>query len=342
MLSGNILKELLTEYVEEYTIARNFSAKTLGNKRGQFSRLSTFLGEEPLNLTTLQQYVNALRSRGVTPNSIHTEIANIKAFLHWIIRKRKMQMDDWTTEIDLPKVHIIPKMIPDTYQAEQLIILGTEPGVHDHALHRKRKELMRFAMLFALLTGIRVTELKNIRGEDLDINENDPNSSKVLLMKAKGGTPQWQPIPINMLDELKKHVNDPFVFPICETTCNDALKRGAKLLGLPKNINMSMHVLRSVFGTTLARLMPMSMVCTLMRHSDISITQKFYICYGVTELGYKINTLHPIIRQSTPPKDAISTFIQNTLEPYFANDKRIMLSSEYNAEKREFVMRLRY
>lgn len=342
MLQKETLRKLITEYVEEYMVFRDFSKNTLQNKREMFVRLCRFLGEKPLNLETAQEYVNEMRKRSLTANSIKTEVANIKAFVHWLIKKKKIIEDDWTNDIEMPKVYHSPEMLPDIFQAEKIIELGTEPGVYDHVLHRKRKALMRFAMKFALRTGVRGVELTHIRGKDLDINEHDLAASKVYLIAAKGGNPEWQPLPLDMLDELKQHVNDALVFPVAISTCSEALKRGAKILGLSSNINMHVHILRKVFGTSLARLMPMSMVSRLMRHSDISITQKFYISYGIEEMAYKLNALHPLIRLATSPKDAISTFIQNTLEPYFTHDNRIQVSTEHNAGKKEFVIRVSY
>lgn len=137
-------------------------------------------------------------------------------------------------------------------------------------LHRERKALMRLALRFALRTGVRGVELINIRGKDLSISDSDPVSSKVYLVAAKGGSAQWQPLPIDMLEELKKHVNDDLVFPVCISNCSESLKRGAKIVGIPESINMHVHILRKIFGTSLARVMPMSLVSRYMRHSDIS------------------------------------------------------------------------
>jgi len=342
MLRGKTLHNLITEYVEEYTIFRDFSKNTLNNKRDLFARFYAFLGSKPLTLENVQLYVLSMKDRNVSANSIKTEVSNIKAFVHWLIKKKKLMDNDWTSEIELPNIHLAPEMLPDIFQAEKIIELGTEPGINDHALHRKRKALMRFAMRFALRTGVRGVELINIRGRDLVISDSDPTASKVYLVGAKGGTPQWQPLPLDMLEELKQHINDPLVFPVCLGTCNQALKRGAKLYGLTDSVNMHIHILRKVFGTSLARVMPMSMVSRLMRHSDISITQKFYVSYGIEEMGSKLNTLHPLIRIASAPQDAINTFIQNTAEPYFSHDKRVQVSTENNAERREYIMKFRY
>src|SRR5882672_6599812 len=167
MLQERTLNQLISEYVEEYTVVRNFSKNTLLNKRDLFRRFTNFLGDRPLTLKNVQLYVSDMRNRKVSPNSIKTEISNVKAFIHWAIKKKKVQMEDWTGEIETPKVHIAPEMLPDIYQTEEVIEAGTEPGMHDHAGHRKRKALMRFAMKFTVRTGVRGTELIQIRGKDL-------------------------------------------------------------------------------------------------------------------------------------------------------------------------------
>lgn len=193
MLQKKRLYQLITEYVEEYSLLKDFSKNTLQNKRELFLRFIKFLGDRPLTLDNVQLYVKDMKDRNVSANSIKTEIANVKAFIHWLIKKKKIQMEDWTGEVETPRVHHAPEMLPDIYQAEKCIELGTEPGRHDHSGHRERKALMLFAMKFTIRTGVRGTELRHIRGKDLYISDNDPESSKVYLIAAKGGTPQWQP-----------------------------------------------------------------------------------------------------------------------------------------------------
>lgn len=132
MLDGIALHNLITEYVEGFTVFRDFSKNTLQNKRDLFARMFHFLGEKPLNLETLQLYVNDMRTRKVSANSIKTEVSNIKAFVHWMIKKKKVVMEDWTHDIELPKVYYNPEMLPDIYQTEKVIEAGTEPGTNDH------------------------------------------------------------------------------------------------------------------------------------------------------------------------------------------------------------------
>ena len=128
MLQGETLNALITEYVIHYSAIRGFSGRTIDNKRTLFQRLTTFLREQPLDLEHTQDYINHLNSKQVQAYSIKTIVANIKSFIHWIIRKKKVIMEDWTIDIEIPKVHYQPEMLPTTFQAEEAIIAGTEPG----------------------------------------------------------------------------------------------------------------------------------------------------------------------------------------------------------------------
>jgi hypothetical protein len=141
---------------------------------------------------------------------------------------------------------------------------------------------------------------------------------------------------------LKKLVNEERVYPVSLKPLNDALKVGAKKTGLSKDIHMDVHILRKVFGTTLARYLTMSKVSRLMRHSDISITQKFYISYGITELGYDLNMNHPLIRVAVPAEEDILSFINNTCYPHFAGNSHVKLGQKHDLQKRKFTIEISY
>ena len=85
MLQGQALISLITEYVEEYTLFRDFSKNTLENKRDLFARFLAYLGDKPFTLENVQLYANDMKKRNVSANSIGTEISNIKAFVRWLI-----------------------------------------------------------------------------------------------------------------------------------------------------------------------------------------------------------------------------------------------------------------
>lgn len=334
----NTLTDFVLEYIYLHSKTLGLSPNTIANKRGILVRFMTWLGSRELTLENTQNYFNEMQARGVTANSRKTEIKNVRALLKYLYKKKYIPQD-FGIDIIIPKVKNISEKLVSAEIAEQAIILGTEPSINDHAGHRQRKSIMRFALRFALRTGLRGIELKNLRGNDLVLDGDRP----YFFVNSKGGNRDRQPAPLDMIDELRLRQQDDYVFPnLCAGTLNDLLKKGAEKMGFAKDIKFDVHMLRKIFGTDIARQLTMSQVSKLMRHSDISITQKFYLSYGLDELSDLMNSAHSLIRLGMPQEEVLENFVQKTALPAFKNDTRFVVSHESNAEKRELVLRISY
>lgn len=223
------IKELIETYVNQYSAERNLAEHTVKNKRNMFNRLLTFLGNKDLTLESINEYLNTMRARNVAPVSIKDEIRMIKAFTTYLFKKGIIT-DNWGKLIVIPKVPRKPEALVSSEKAEEIIIRGTTPGPSDHALHRERKREMRFAMRFMLRTGIRIGELLKIKGNDLYLE----NDSPMELVHSKGGNLDHQPLPMDMLDELKRRINRKRVFPVVRDSMNHLLQKGA-YMSKPQN-----------------------------------------------------------------------------------------------------------
>lgn len=342
MLQGQKLQKAYEDYVIIYSARKRLNPKTIRNKRHMLDKLLPFLNGKPFIAETANEYAQFMFEHGwKEPNSQLNIIKNLRAFVNFLFDYDYIEKN-FAKKLIRPKVAVVPEPLPTMDQAEAVIMAGTEPGKADHSYHKERKSLMRFALQFALRTGLRGNELINIRGKDLFIDEIDPHSSKVYITEAKGGIPQWQPLPFDMLEELKNHITDEKVFPVAIKTCNIVLRRGAVAIGLPSGIDMHVHILRKVFGTTLARSLTMSKVSALMRHSSISVTQKFYITYGLNELGQDLNMNHPLIRIAMPPEQDIREFIHKMVYPHFERSGHIKIKHVHDPDAQKFVLEITY
>ncbi len=331
------IRAYIDTYVTKHSAELNLSAHTIKNKTNVFKRLLKFLGDKPITLETVNEYLSDMRSRNVSPISIKDEIRNFKAFTNYLYKKGTLK-DNWGKQIVVPKTPRKPEALVTAEKAEEIIIAGTQYGQFDHILHRRQKDEMKFAMQFILRTGLRIGELLQIKGTDLYVYDDDPK----VLIHSKGGNLEYQPLPADLLPELKNRVNRDRVFPVTRDTMNRLLQKGAKRVGISSNIHMHIHLLRKIYGVTLAKNgVHMSIVSKLMRHSNMNITQQFYLMYSLDELSTAQNGGHSI-RNAMPETVVLENFIEKNVKMYFKNDSRFTISTVTNPEKRKITLKISY
>ncbi len=124
---------------------------------------------------------------------------------------------------------------------------------------------------------------------------------------------------------------------------NRLLQKGGKQIGLPNNIHMHIHLLRKIYGVTLAKNgIHMSIVSKLMRHSNINITQQFYLMYSLDELSTAQNGGHSLIRNAMPETSVLENFVEKNVKMYFKNDNRFTINAITNPNKKELVLKILY
>lgn len=280
---------LLQGYLNEYClIERNLSKTTIRNKKYALARLFRFLGNTPLNIKNCRKYTVYLYQQGWTPPSIGGELKMIKAFVNYL-EKYKYTKHSWAKDITLPKEKRRLFNIVSAKVAENIIIVGSEPGEHDHKLHQESKNEHRAALRFILRTGLRISELLRLKYLDLNLK----NSTYSVL--SKGGNIDILPLPEDMLWEVAKRKKQNKLFKISHEIMNRTLKRGSDKLNISPHLTV--HTLRHIFCTSLLKGgVSLQIVSRLMRHSNVGITDKIYSHYLIDDLANALNT-HPVITQ---------------------------------------------
>src|SRR5690606_31220573 len=122
---------------------KNLSPNTIRNKVDVFKRFTKFLAGREFNLENVRAYLNDMRGRGVSANSLKTELRNIKAFCKWLVLEGYLE-NDWSVRLIVPKVPLKAEQLVSAELAEEIIIAGTQPV--GHFLHDQQRALMRIAM----------------------------------------------------------------------------------------------------------------------------------------------------------------------------------------------------
>jgi site-specific recombinase XerD len=280
-------RTLLQGYLNEYClIERNLSKTTIKNKKYALTRLFHYLEDKPLNISNCRKYTVHLYNQEWSPSSISAELKMIKAFVNYLERYKYIK-HSWAKDIALPKEKRRLFNIVSAKVAENIIIVGSEPGEHDHKLHKESKNEHRAALRFILRTGLRISELLSLKYLDLNLK----NSTYSVL--SKGGNIDILPLPEDMLWEVAKRKQQNRLFKVSHEIMNRTLKRGSSKLNISPHLTV--HTLRHIFCTSLLkRGVSLQIVSRLMRHSNVGITDKVYSHYLIDDLCKGLNK-HPLL-----------------------------------------------
>lgn len=252
-------------------------------------------------------------------------ISQIKAVKKTLNRFYKYLVNNGYVPYDFTNTITVPKQIKT--ETKEVIVWSDEElsRILNGLEGAKNGFRLRFFIILATYTGLRISELRGLKYEDIErtdngyilnvkrqitVHENFNEegtarfTNEITTLKSSNS---YRTIPLNsiVMKELKIHRNwhlgeqmkngyrSDFIFTTESGTyyelsnINRALDRYYKSIGL-NNIDSKTgkrkgcHTYRRTFGTNLAKKgVPITTLCKLMGHSDISITAKYYI--GISE-----------------------------------------------------------
>ena len=287
---------ILEEYVEDYSLELGLKEQTVYGKRGTLKRFLKWLGDKPFNADSCRQWVRYLRKKGWKPNSIKHEVRIVRATVRFLFKRGYLDQD-FAPDIPYPKVYKRLLEIVPAKVAEKVIIAGTKYGPGDNILSKRRKREYRVALRFILRTGLRNREARDLRGSDINLE------NETFVVRSKSGNLDVLPVPRDMVGEMRRRVKNDRLFPqLRAERLNMVLRRGCERLGV--KIRVRTHTLRHVFCTSLLkRGVPIQIVSRLMRHASVTMTDSVYSHYQIDDLRLALNSRHPLIVGSLSSRD---------------------------------------
>jgi integrase/recombinase XerD len=269
---------LLDEFADRLWLEEGLARNTLESYRRDLNQFADWLekrGKELITVTRsdLEAYL-AHKNPHAKPRSIGRLIASLRRFYRYLLRE-SLVSEDPTLQLDSPK---LPRSLPKSLTEEEVEALLNQPDT-DQMLGLRDRAMLE--MLYA--TGLRVSELVNIKVTEISLNEG------VVRATGKGNKTRLVPLGEESLDWITRYMKDArpqildgqmsesmFVTQRGGAMTRQAfwylIKRHAKLAGIQKH--MSPHVLRHAFATHLLNHgADLRVVQMLLGHADISTTQ---------------------------------------------------------------------
>ena len=227
----------------------------------------------------ITRYLNQLQELNYTPNTINKKVNSLHCFNHFLINQKLMQEKVVFPNKDKIKI---------ARGSEAEVAVFSEPElerllfyIEDQAQVSQRDKVV---VLLLLYTGLRVSELVNIRLKDLDL------LALNLKVVGKGGKYREIPLKSEVAEAVQiyleadrkahKHATSPYLLltqragRMDKDTVNKLLRK----IGNRIDLDIHPHKFRHTFCSRLVQLnVPLTTVSKLAGHASIQTTAHFYI-----------------------------------------------------------------
>jgi integrase/recombinase XerD len=270
---------IVDAYLDHLRVERRLAGHTLESYARDLAALAAYAAGaertlESLDRQALEAFVRQQRGRGLAPRSVARTVAAVRGFFRFLVLDRRIES---SPADDLRPPRAWPAL-PTFLSIDEVDTLIAQPDVSTTLGLRDRAMI---ELLYA--TGLRVSELVNVRLGDLHLDEH------YLTCVGKGSKERLVPIGDQATDwirkysararrELLKGRASPRLFlnargaALSRVGFWKILKQHARKANLPASI--SPHVLRHSFAThLLERGADLRAIQLMLGHADLSTTQ---------------------------------------------------------------------
>ncbi|MBX8992452.1 MULTISPECIES: site-specific tyrosine recombinase XerD [Staphylococcus] len=293
------MDEIIEEYLKFIQLEKGLSENTIGAYRRDLKKYQDYLEEEKIShidfidRQTIQVCLGDLHDKGASAKSIARFISTIRSFHQFALRE-KYAAKDPTVLIETPKYE---RRLPDVLEVDEVIRLLETPDMSKNNGYRDRAML---ELLYA--TGMRVTELINLKVEDVNL------IMGFVRVFGKGNKERIVPLGETIIDILetyietvrpqllKKTVTDNLFLNLHgKPLSRQAIWKMIKQNGVKAEIfkTLTPHTLRHSFATHLLENgADLRAVQEMLGHADISTTQ-LYTHVSKSQIRKIYNQFHP-------------------------------------------------
>ncbi len=263
--------QIIGEYLEYLELEKGLSANTIDAYRRDLTDFSVNIEDiDLINRMTINSYIRKLKERNFAPSSIIRKIATLRGFFKWANSSGILEKNPAAT-LEQPKV---PQRLPKVVSLKEI----------EEMLHNNLTELEHVMMELLYSCGLRVSELVNLKLNDIDL------SSKYVRCFGKGSKERIIPIGEQAKLVIKEYLptRDFLIKKYNLTTKNLLINEKGHLItrqdvynfihkqGKLIHKSISPHTLRHSFATHLLENgADLRVVQELLGHSDVSTTQLY-------------------------------------------------------------------
>ena len=264
--------ETISQYLEYLELEKGLASNTIdAYRRDLYSFVDGGCSTlEEIDRAYINNYIRGLKERKLAPTSVIRKVASIRGFFKWATSMNIIEKNPAST-LEQPKV---PQRLPKVVSIKEI----------EEILLADLSELQLVIIELLYSCGLRVSELVNLKINDIDLN------SKYVRCFGKGSKERIIPIGKKAIVALKNYLpNRDFVFKKYNIVSKKLLVNDLgryinrqdvynfiHACGKKIHKNISPHTLRHSFATHLLENgADLRVVQELLGHSDVSTTQLY-------------------------------------------------------------------
>jgi len=269
---------LQNKFITYLSSEKRFSEHTIKSYTTDLKQFTSFLSSEfqiidevyEISFQIIRTWIASLLEKGINPRSVNRKISTLKTYFKFLIREGEL-IENPMMKVVAPKSK---KRLPVFIEEDQIASLLNEVQFEEGFVGQRNKLIIE---LF-YVTGIRLSELINIKISDVDFNN---QSIKVL---GKRNKERIIPLSSNVINDLnlfiKSNKQNKYLFTNLEgdKLYNKLVYRLVnKYIGEISSVNKkSPHILRHTFAThMLNNGADINAIKELLGHANLSATQVY-------------------------------------------------------------------
>lgn len=283
------LEKQLESYYEDCEFRKRLNEKTIKAYTIDLNQYLEFITTTEINQKIINEYIHYLNKKYLKYKTIKRKIASVKAFYSYLEYEEIIDYSPFNkikTKIKEPK--LLPKTIQKDY-IDKIIHLLLKDLKNSKTEFQKKISLRNITLISVMFsTGIRVSELCNIKLKDIDLLEKKlkifgKGSKERILYLGNSNVVQLCQMYLTYNNTCKKNeffFLNKFNKKLSEQTVRILLKKIESELELSTHITP--HMFRHTFATTLLEKgVDIRYIQNILGHSSISTTQIYtYVTYS--------------------------------------------------------------
>nr|WP_295572329.1 tyrosine-type recombinase/integrase [uncultured Intestinibacter sp.] len=283
------LEKQLESYYEDCKFRKRLNEKTIKAYTIDLNQYLEFITTTEINQKIINEYIHYLNKKYLKYKTIKRKIASVKAFYSYLEYEEIIDYSPFNkikTKIKEPK--LLPKTIQKDY-IDKIIHLLLKDLKNSKTEFQKKISLRNITLISVMFsTGIRVSELCNIKLKDIDLLEKKlkifgKGSKERILYLGNSNVVQLCQMYLTYNNTCKKneyYFLNKFNKKLSEQTVRILLKKIESELELSTHITP--HMFRHTFATTLLEKgVDIRYIQNILGHSSISTTQIYtYVTYS--------------------------------------------------------------